>query len=59
MLAPADFEELITGVMQLSNVDEATAARIVSGVGDTPEIDDQGNVIVEGRAWLWPEEADA
>lgn len=54
MIEFAQFEALAADVAKLNGLSEDEAADIVSKVGDTPDVDAQGNVVFEGRALRWP-----
>jgi len=49
MLSIELFEQLAAEVATLNAISLEEAERIVALIGDTPEIDEFGNVIVDGR----------
>lgn len=48
------FNEFIQDLARLNGLSEDEAGEIAVKIGDTPEIDEQGRAVVNGRAYLIP-----
>lgn len=55
MLTPDAFDERVRSIAKLNGVSVEEAGRIACLIGDTPEMDEQGNVFVEGKIILLEE----
>ena len=55
MLTPDAFDEMVKDIARLNGLSLPEAERIACLIGDTPEVDDKGNVVVEGRIILLEE----
>ncbi|MFZ4777799.1 MAG: hypothetical protein ACOYM3_20715 [Terrimicrobiaceae bacterium] len=49
MLTPDAFDEMVKDIAKLNGLSYEAAGRIAALIGDTPEVDDNGNVLVEGK----------
>lgn len=59
MMTPDEFDALVAEVARLNGVSAEEAEPVVVKCGDVHELDDQGRVIFEGRAWIWPQATEA
>lgn len=49
------FDQMVKDIARLNGLPMREAERIACLIGDTPEIDDNGNIMVEGRIILLEE----
>jgi len=49
MLTPEAFDEMVKDIAKLNGMPIEEAGRIACLIGDTPELDEKGNIIVEGK----------
>lgn len=49
MLTPDAFDEMVKDIAKLNGVSVEEAGRIACLIGDTPMLEEQGNVIVDGK----------
>jgi len=49
MLTPEAFDEMVKDIAKLNGVSVEEAGRIACIIGDTPELDEKGNVMVDGK----------
>ncbi len=54
MLAFDGFKVFADELARLNGLSEDEAAEVAAVIGDTPEVDDQGRVLVNGRAYIMP-----
>lgn len=52
------FKTFIEDLARLNGLSEDEASDIAAAIGDTPEIDEQGRAVVNGRAYLIPVSGD-
>ena len=48
------FKTFIDELARLNGLSEDEASDIAAAIGDTPELDEQGRAVVNGRAYLIP-----
>jgi hypothetical protein len=48
------FKAFTDGLGRLNGLSEDEAGDIAAAIGDTPELDEQGRAVVNGRAYLIP-----